>query len=475
MRAFAMRITESSGMSHELITFSPIDGREVVRRPYATGQQIQDTLRAAQAAQRQWRDIDVADRATIMTRAVERFVAGRDDIARAITLQMGRPIRHSPSEVDGFAARARHMIAIAPYALQPLAAAPGSDRERFIRREPLGVTLTIAPWNYPLLTAVNSIVPALMAGNAVVLKHSDQTPLCAEMLHDAFAAAGVPAGLFSYLHADHATTQQLVRAPEVRYVSFTGSVRGGRAVEESAAGRFIGVGLELGGNDAAYVRGDADIESAVDSLVDGAFFNAGQSCCGIQRIYVARRLYDSFVEQAASLTNRYVLGDPRDPQTTLGPVVRASAAAAVRQAIDEAVRQGARNVVDAAYFPAAREGTAYVAPALLTDVDHTMRLMREECFGPVAGIMPVDSDDEAVALMNDSDYGLTAAVYTRDRDAAIAIGQRVRAGTIFMNRCDYLDPGLAWTGVKDSGRGVSLSVLGYEQLTQPKSFHLRVA
>jgi acyl-CoA reductase-like NAD-dependent aldehyde dehydrogenase len=339
----------------------------------------------------------------------------------------------------------------------------------------LGVTLTIAPWNYPLLTAVNSIVPAFMAGNAVVLKHSDQTPLCAEMLHEAFCAAGLPPGLFAYVHADHATTQQLVRAPEVRFVSFTGSVRGGRAVEASAAGRFIGVGLELGGNDAAYVRGDADIDSAVESVMDGAFFNAGQSCCGIQRIYVARRLHDSFVEQAASLASRYVLGDPRDAGTTLGPVVRASAAASVRDAVDQAQKQGARNVVDAARFPAARAGTAYVAPALLTGVDHTMGIMREECFGPVAGIMPVDSDEEAIALINDSAYGLTAAVYTRDRDAAVAIGDRLRVGTVFMNRCDYLDPGLAWTGVKDSGRGVSLSVLGYEQLTRAKSFHLRSA
>jgi acyl-CoA reductase-like NAD-dependent aldehyde dehydrogenase len=462
-------------MSHELITISPIDGREVVRRPYATEQQIQEVLREAQAAQAQWRDTDIVERARLMTHAVERFVAGKPQIAQAITSQMGRPIQHTPSEVDGYAARARHMIAIAPYALQPVAAAPGSDRERFIRREPLGVTLTVAPWNYPLLTAVNSIVPALMAGNAVVLKHSDQTPLCAELMHQAFTAAGLPCGLFSYIHADHETTQRLVRAPEIRFVSFTGSVRGGRAVEQSAAGRFIGVGLELGGNDPAYVRGDADIEAAVETLVDGAFFNAGQSCCGIQRIYVARRLYDSFVEQASSLTNRYVLGDPRDVDTTLGPVVRAAAATMVRDVVGEAVSRGARNVVDAAYFPAARDGTAYVAPALLTGVDHTMRVMREECFGPVAGIMPVDSDEEAISLMNDSQYGLTAAVFTRDREAAIAIGRRVHAGTFFMNRCDYLDPGLAWTGVKESGRGVSLSVLGYEQLTQPKSFHLRIA
>ncbi|OZI21066.1 aldehyde dehydrogenase [Bordetella genomosp. 9] len=460
-------------MSSELITISPIDGREVVCRPYATESQIQRTLQAAQGAQRQWRDADLGERARLLGAAVDQVLAAKQDIAQAITVQMGRPARHAPSEVDGFAERARHMIAIAPEALRPIAAEPGTEHDRFIRREPLGVTLTIAPWNYPLLTAVNSIVPALMAGNAVVLKHSDQTPLCAELLHQAFVHAGLPEGLFSYVHADHDTTQRLVRAPAVRFVSFTGSVRGGRAVEDSACGRFIGVGLELGGNDAAYVRGDADIEAAVESLVDGAFFNAGQSCCGIQRIYVARRLYDAFVEQAADLTNRYVLGDPRAAETTLGPVVRRSAAASVRDVVADALDMGARNAADAAYFPAARDDTAYVAPAVLTGVDHTMRVMREECFGPVVGIMPVDGDDDAVALINDSDYGLTAAIYTRDRDAAVTIGGQVHAGTIFMNRCDYLDPGLAWTGVKDSGRGVSLSRLGYEQLTQPKSFHLR--
>lgn len=461
-------------MSSELITISPIDGREVVCRPYATEAQIERTLAAAQAAQHAWRDVDVNERARVLSAAVDRVIAARQDLAQAITVQMGRPIRHAPSEIDGFAERARHMIAIADDALAPLAAAPGHEHDRFIRREPLGVTLTVAPWNYPLLTAVNSIVPALMAGNAVVLKHSDQTPLCAELLHQAFTQAGLPPGLFSYVHADHASTQKLVRAPQVRFVSFTGSVRGGRAVEESACGRFIGVGLELGGNDAAYVRGDADIEAAVDSLVDGAFFNAGQSCCGIQRIYVARRAYDGFIEQAAALANRYVLGDPREPETTLGPVVRRAAAEAVRDVVGDAVAQGARNIVDAAYFPAARADTAYVAPAILTGVDHTMRIMREECFGPVVGIMPVDGDEEALSLINDSDYGLTAAIYTRDREAAVAIGGRIQAGTIFMNRCDYLDPGLAWTGVKNSGRGVSLSRLGYAQLTQPKSFHLRI-
>jgi len=250
-------------------------------------------------------------------------------------------------------------------------------------------------------------------------------------------------------------------------------VRGGRIVEESAAGRFIGVGLELGGNDPAYVRADAKLDHAVETLVDGAFFNSGQSCCGIQRIYVARPQYEEFVERAVALTNTYVLGNPLHADTTLGPVVRARAAADIREVIAEAVAAGAQNLIDPSHFQNASKSSPYVAPALLTRVNHRMRVMNDECFGPVVGIMPVDTDDEAVALMNDSPYGLTAAVFTQDEDAALALGRQVRTGTFFMNRCDYLDPALAWTGVKNTGRGVSLSVVGYEQLTQAKSFHLR--
>lgn len=460
-------------MTQELITISPIDGREVVRRAYANDAQIAQALAQAQSAQVAWQALGVAERGRMVSAAVDRFVAAKDEIARAITIQMGRPLRYTPGEVAGFEARARHMISIADAALAPVRVPEQAGFTRFISREPIGVALTVAPWNYPLLTAVNSIVPALMAGNTVILKHSDQTPLCAELMDRAFRDAGVPKGVFQYLHANHDTVQRLIRAPEIGYVSFTGSVRGGRVVEESAAGRFIGVGLELGGNDPAYVRADARLDHAVETLVDGAFFNSGQSCCGIQRIYVARPLYDEFVERAVALTNGYVLGNPLHPETTLGPVVRARAAAEIRDVIAEAVSAGAQNMIDPSHFNNASESSPYVAPAILTRVNHRMRVMSDECFGPVVGIMPVDTDDEAVALMNDSPYGLTAAVFTQDESAALALGRQVRTGTFFMNRCDYLDPALAWTGVKNTGRGVSLSAIGYEQLTQAKSFHLR--
>jgi acyl-CoA reductase-like NAD-dependent aldehyde dehydrogenase len=320
---------------------------------------------------------------------------------------------------------------------------------------------------------VNSIVPALMAGNAVLLKPSSQTPLTAERMADAFRAGGLPDGVFQYVYLDHAATDGAVRDPRVDFVAFTGSVDGGHAVQQVAAERFTGVGLELGGKDPAYVRPDADLDYSLDNLVDGVCFNAGQSCCGIERIYVQRGIYDRFVEGFVERTRRYVLGDPLDPATTLGPMVRSHAADRVRRQIADALAAGAHALIDEAVFPASRPGTPYLAPQVLVHVNHGMDVMREESFGPVVGIMPVDTDDQAVALMNDSRYGLTASIWTADTDAALALGGRIATGTCFMNRCDHLDPALAWTGVGDSGRGCTLSPLGYAQLTRPKSFHLK--
>lgn len=457
----------------EQITTSPIDGREVARRELASGEQLAACVRRAREARDAWRERSVGERCAVLEAGVARFVERKDAIAREITLQMGRPLSQSPAEVDTFAARARHMLAIAETALSAVVPDPVEGFTRFIEREPWGTVLVVAPWNYPLLTAVNAVVPALAAGNAVILKPSAQTPLAGERMVEAFVEAGVPPGVLQCLHCSHEAVHQIVASEGVDFVAFTGSVEGGAAVERAAAGRFIGVGLELGGNDAGYVRADADLAHAVETLVDGAFYNAGQSCCGIQRVYVHRWLHDAFVESAVQLSLQYVLGDPLLPATTLGPVVRASAAQAVRAAVDEAVSRGARRCVEASRFAQDRPGSCYVAPQLLTGVDHAMRVMREEVFGPVFAVMPVDGDEAALALMNDSRYGLTASVFTRDEDAARALGRRLQAGTIFMNRCDFLDPALAWTGVKHSGRGATLSVLGYEHLTRPKSYHLK--
>jgi acyl-CoA reductase-like NAD-dependent aldehyde dehydrogenase len=274
---------------------------------------------------------------------------------------------------------------------------------------------------------------------------------------------------------DHDQTARVIRDERIVFVAFTGSVEGGHAVQRAAAERFIATGLELGGKDPAYVRADADLASAVENLVDGSYFNSGQSCCGIERIYVHRDVYQPFVDGFVELARKYRLGNPLEKETTLGPMVRAQAAELVRAHIKDALGKGAKALIDPRSFPAAKDGTPYLAPQVLVDVDHRMQVMTEETFGPVVGIMAVGSDEDAISLMNDSRYGLTASIWTKDADAALRIGDRVETGTWFMNRCDYLDPALAWTGIKDSGRGCTLSRLGIEAFTRPKSFHLKLA
>lgn len=454
-------------------TITPIDNSVYVERPYNTPAEIAAVLKNAAKAQIEWRRTSIAERAKVLNKAVDEFLKGKDKHAEEITRQMGRPISQSPFEMRGFEERARFMINLAPEALADVSFTDKPGFTRVLHREPLGVVFIVAPWNYPYLTSVNGVVPALMAGNAVVLKHSAQTPLCAEDFQQAFDAAGLPKGLFQHLVLTHDDTAKVIAAPEVAYVNFTGSVAGGHAVQQAALGKFMGMGLELGGKDPAYVRADANLAHAVENLVDGAMFNSGQCCCAIERIYVHESLYDKFVDGFVDLTKKYKLGNPLDTATNLGPMVRTSAAEFVRGQVADAVRQGAKSLVDTKLFPADKPGTPYVAPQVLVNVDHSMSVMSEESFGPVIGIMKVKNDDEAVKLMNDSKYGLTAALWTSDEIAARKIGNELETGTVFMNRCDYLDPALAWVGVKDSGRGATLSRVGYEMLTRPKSFHFR--
>ena len=462
-------------MTEILKTISPVDGRVFVERPLQTHVDIDRALDSAQHAQRAWAALPLAARCELLGEAVDAFVSKAKDIAGEITWQMGRPIGHAPGEVRGFEERARHMLAIAPQALAAIRPDDKAGFQRQIKRVPLGVVAVVAPWNYPYLTAVNAVLPALIAGNTVVLKHSHQTPLCAERLGEAFAGAGVPVGVFQYLHLSHSDTSRLMGDRRIATVCFTGSVAGGRAVVAATAAGFATSGLELGGKDPAYVRADANLAHAIDTLTDGAFFNAGQSCCGIKRIYVAAPLYEEFVAGMVDLTHKYRLGSPLDPETTIGPVVRAAAAASVRAQVHDAVARGARQLIDQALFAASAPGTAYLAPQVLVDVDHSMPIMREETFGPAVGIMKVASDEEAVRLMNDSDFGLTAAIFSMDTARAESLGDALETGTVFLNRCDYLDPALAWTGVKNSGRGCTLSRVGFEQLTRPKSYHFKVA
>ena len=457
----------------KLQCISPIDGSVYVERHLASNPEVLVALAKAELAQQAWKQTPLRERIAIGRRAIEIFAAREAQLAEELCWMMGRPIRYAAGEIRGFVERASHMADIAEGSLADIRLPDKAGFTRFIRREPLGLALIIAPWNYPYLTAVNAVMPALLAGNVVLLKHSAQTPLCAERMVEVFAEAGLPEGVFQYLHLSHGETEALIRSPSIDHVAFTGSVPGGAMVERAAAGRFISVGLELGGKDPAYVRADADLQHAVETAIDGAFFNSGQSCCGIERIYVHASLYDEFVERAVALVRQYKLGRSDDPQTTLGPLVRSDAADFVRAQVAEAVAQGAKAHIDPAEFPLDAPGTPYLAPQVLTNVSHEMRVMTEESFGPVVGIQKVASDEEALALMNDSEFGLTAAIFSGDVDAAMALADRVEAGTVFLNRCDYLDPGLAWTGVKHSGRGCTLSRVGYEQLTRPKSFHFK--
>ncbi|MCG7586446.1 aldehyde dehydrogenase family protein [Photobacterium sp. OFAV2-7] len=456
-----------------LQTVSPADNSIVVTQPLASQEDIIATLERANISQSHWRQTSLSQRKAYCTRAIDALLTHKEMIACEISWMMGRPIRYSSSELRGVEERARYMISICDEALEPITLNKKPGFTRYIKHEPLGTVFVIAPWNYPYLTAINSIIPALLAGNAVILKHSSQTPLCAERLQQAFDEAGLPKGVFQHLFLNHEDTEQLIASEQIQHVVFTGSVSGGRMVEKAAAGHFHNIGLELGGKDPAYIRADADLDHAVSTVVEGALFNGGQSCCGIERVYVDATIHDEFVSRAIQEIHAYQLGSPLEYETTLGPLVRTSAADFVREQIQQAIEMGATAHINESDFPASKPGTPYLAPQLLTDVTHQMRVMTEETFGPVVAIQKVHSDHEAVTLMNDSEFGLTASIFTRNTKQAVKLGEQLDVGTFFVNRCDYLDPALAWAGVKHSGRGCALSKLGFETLTRPKSFHIK--
>lgn len=451
-------------------TISPADGTILYEGHYHSVRDVDDALTAGVKGQKVWRAMSRCQRIKLLKIATDYLFENRQEIGREITLQMGRPLRFTPGELVGLKERADMMFGLAESALADIEPEAIDGFKRVIKREALGVVVVMAPWNYPFLTSINAIIPALVAGNSVILKHSNQTPLVADRYVEAFKKAGLPEGVFQNLFLTHDMSAELIKDKRVDYVAFTGSVAGGQAINEAASEKFMGVGLELGGKDPAYVRHDADVRAAAISLADGAFFNSGQSCCGIERIYIHEDLFVPFREILIAEAKALVLGNPTDEATTLGPMATPSAADGVRQQINDAVSAGA-----VAHLPLDDNwGSAYLGPQVLTDVTHDMAIMTDETFGPVACLMAVSDDAEAVALMNDSQYGLTASIWSADALAAEELGARVETGTVFLNRCDYLDPALAWTGVKNSGRGCTLSVLGYEHLTRPKSYHLKL-
>ena len=457
-------------MGQKLTCISPIDGSVLAEREVLSTEAAKEVVARAKAAQVAWAARPLQERIDLVMAGVAKVGEMNDEIVPEIAKQMGRPVRYG-GEFGGFNERASHMAKIAEESLADIEVGEDATFSRYIKRVPHGVVLVVAPWNYPYMTAINTVAPALIAGNTVVLKHATQTLLVGERMVAAFTAAGVPADVFQNVFLSHDTTSELIAAKSFGFVNFTGSVGGGRAMERAAAGTFTGVGLELGGKDPGYVMEDADLDAAVDTLIDGAMFNSGQCCCGIERIYVVESLFDDFVAKAVKIVEGYKLGNPLEEETTIGPMANVRFADEVRAQIAEAVEAGAKPLIDPALFP--EDGGAYLAPQILVDVNHDMRVMRDESFGPVVGIMKVKDDAEAIALMNDSDFGLTASLWTQDVERAQAIGDQIETGTVFMNRADYLDPALCWTGCKDTGRGGGLSVIGYHNLTRPKSYHLK--
>jgi acyl-CoA reductase-like NAD-dependent aldehyde dehydrogenase len=459
-------------MSKKIQCISPINGTVFAEREVSTMDASFAAVTRAKTAGKAWAARSISERVSLVMAGVARLGEMTDETVPELAQMMGRPVRYG-GEFGGMNERASYMAEIAKTALAPVIVEESNAFQRRIEREPLGVVLVVAPWNYPYMTAINTVAPALIAGNTVILKHATQTLLVGERMERAFAEAGVPADVFQNLFLDHETTAALIAAKSFGFVNFTGSVGGGRAIERAAAGTFTGVGLELGGKDPGYVMEDANLDQAVDTLIDGAMFNAGQCCCGIERIYVTATLYDAFVQKAVAIVSEYKLGNPLETETTLGPMANVRFATEVRAQTAEAIASGATSMIDPALFPE-DDGGAYLMPQILTNVTHDMRVMRDESFGPVVGIMKVSDDDEAIQQINDSDFGLTASLWTADTARAAAIGRQIETGTVFMNRADYLDPGLCWTGCKDTGRGAALSSLGYQSLTRPKSYHLKM-
>ena len=454
---------------NEITCISPIDGEIFAKRNTLSLKDAKDKVQLLRAAQKAWSARPLAERISLVMEGVDAVGKMNDQIVPELAQMMGRPIRYG-GEFGGFKERAQYMSEIAEQALQDIEISNDSSFKRYIKRIPHGLVFVVAPWNYPYMTAINTIAPALIAGNVVALKHATQTLLVGERLVDAFISGGIPKDVFINMYLDHDTTSRLIEENSFDFVNFTGSLRGGIEMERAAAGTFTPVGTELGGKDPGYVMEDADLDAAVETLIDGAMFNSGQCCCGIERIYVVESLYEKFLQKAINIVENYKLGNPLEPETTIGPMANKRFSDEVRLQINEAVELGATAHIEV--FKNDDAGT-YVTPQILTGVDHNMRIMKDETFGPVVCIMPVSSDEEAISLMNDSEFGLTASLWTKDVGRAEKIADQIETGTVFLNRADYLDPALCWTGCKNTGSGGGLSIIGYHNLTRPKSYHLK--
>ncbi|KAL0087261.1 aldehyde dehydrogenase [Phycomyces blakesleeanus] len=456
---------------------SPVNQEPAFSVRCITNEEFDQAVDRAEKAFSGWRKVPVSERVKIIQKFCDIFDTKQEEVAESLVQQMGRPRRYGGGEIKGVRERSSYMCSVAEESLKDEVVEEQSNVKRYIKKEPLGPIFIIASWNYPYLTAVNNVIPALLAGNPVLLKQSLQTPKCAELFVKVLHEAGVPEDIVQSVVLTDSGSEYATNHPGIKFVSFTGSVAVGKKIRKSLGTTkpLIGSGMELGGKDPAYVLSDSDIAYAAENIVDGAFFNSGQCCCSIERCYVDAKVYDKFVEKAVAITKGYVLGNPNDMETTIGPMANIQFANNVRAQLKDAESKGAKLLIATEkYFSQDKTGSTYIGPQIVVNVNHDMVIMKEETFGPVLAIMPVSSEEEAIRLMNDSDYGLTASIWTTDAEKAIRIGDQIETGTWFMNRCDYIDPALPWVGAKDSGSGFSMSKHGFNAFVRQKSYHLKL-
>ncbi len=457
---------------NELKIKNPFSQKEENKYLYNDFEESSKFVNQLKQSQKMWKQVKLEKRIELVRGGLKYFDVHKDKIALDITKQMGRPYHYAKFEINGFFERANHLCDIA---LETLGSDIYADKEGFereIHHEPLGTIFVIAAWNYPLLITVNSVIPALIAGNTVLLKHSSLTPAIGEHFEQAFHNLESNNYLLKQVIVNHEVTGEIIENTSINHVVFTGSVKGGKSILNHTQHKFMMPAMELGGKDAAYVDKDVDLNYAVKTIVDGAMFNSGQSCCGIERAYVHEDNYDKFIELASGLISKYNLGDPMDENTNMGPLAQAHAAEFMFKQVQDAKNKGAK-VLCGGDVEKINEAT-FFKPTLVVDADHSMEIMKEENFGPILAVMKVGDINQAIEFVNDSEYGLTSSIFTNNKNNADQFFNDAESGTVFMNRCDYLDPALPWTGVKNSGCGSSLSKYGFHNVTRRKSKHFKL-
>ena len=464
-------MTTASAANPALTIVNPATGTTLARVPADSPRAVRDKYARARAAQPAWARVPLRKRLA----AIEQFRAlvqeRAEDLARTLTLEVGKPIRQSRNELKGLVTRLDFFLEASVRTLRDEKVFDDTAMEERISHEPLGVVANISAWNYPYFVGSNVFVPALIAGNAVLYKPSEYATLTGQHIADLLHAAGIPDDVFIPVVGAGPTGAALLRQP-VDGIFFTGSYATGARIAAAAGRSMVKVQLELGGKDPVYVCEDVDVKAAAAALADGAFYNTGQSCCSVERIYVHASVYDAFLDAFVAEVKGYRMGDPMDESTYIGAITRKPQLAVLKSQVADARRKGAKLVAGG---KAVRGKGNWFEPTVLAGVDHTMSVMREETFGPVIGVQSVDGDATAIAQMNDTEYGLTAGVYTTDEARARRILAQVHAGSVYWNCCDRVSPRLPWSGVKHSGLGLTLSTYGIQAFTRPKAWHLRSA